>query len=365
MATLTNAWFADHAPGKGRTILVAEGTAGVTNIVGHGNGWVPYTLAPPGDTIPVDGSTSPVGGMTFAQIMGVFENATGFDGYEYLSGMPAHTNSKNLSLSCWVDCGVTTVPGWVPAPNQGALLEGYSSADSSGAARYGVYLNITQDPPTFSLAWNGPTTVVQGGSYNGGDVTYPGDGTTNAGWVHLMVAIQVNADGSAVRSVIYVNDTEIVDSSNTAAAGTFTALPLSENTPQTTSAAKIVVKNIGGRQNPGSDPNKAPYQTSPDSGEGLSAALAEFALYEGQFIDWAIAANRAKFHVTSLALNYYAPCDIGTKGQTPTGTKASVYLRGGPAQFILNAAAGNSALTKNVVGIHDLLAVDDPPAPPV
>lgn len=364
MTSITDAWFVDHAMGKGKQVVVSGTTSSMTGIIGTGSGYAPYTLPTAGDTIPVDGSTSPVSGMTFAQIMAVFQNATGFDGYEYLSGLPSHSNSKNLSLSCWVDCGISNVVGWTPTPAQGALLEGYSTSDSSGAQRYGLYLNVKQDPPTFSVAWDGPTTCIQGGSFDGGDYTFPGDGTTNAGWVHLMMAIQVNSDGSAVRVVIYVNDTAIVDDTTTLTPGSYTAMPFSENTPLTTSSAKIVVKNIGGRQNFLSDPNEAPYQTSPDSGEGLSAALAEFALYEGQFIDWAIAANRDKFHVKSLAQAYYAPCDIGSSGQTPTGTKASVYLRGGPAQFIHNAAASGALLTKNVVGVHDLIAVSDPPVAP-
>lgn len=87
-------------------------------------------------------------------------------------------------------------------------------------------------------------------------------------------------------------------------------------------------------------------------GDGLKAGITEFWCASGQYIDFSIQANRRKFNCTDAGLTAYAPVDLGTHGQTPTGTKPDVYLTGNPFQWGVNRANGMKTQVYNALNAN-------------
>jgi hypothetical protein len=89
----------------------------------------------------------------------------------------------------------------------------------------------------------------------------------------------------------------------------------------------------------------------PRDGEGFRGGVTELWIAPGQFIDWSVAANRYKFHNSDTGVgnpssaSIWAPCDIGSTGKTPTGTKPLIYLTGKNLDFNKNRAKNGAALT--------------------
>jgi hypothetical protein len=88
----------------------------------------------------------------------------------------------------------------------------------------------------------------------------------------------------------------------------------------------------------------------PDEGQGFRGGVTELWIAPGQFIDWSVAANRYKFHNSDTGVgnpssaSIWAPCDIGSTGKTPTGTRPLIYLTGKNLDFNKNRAKNGTVL---------------------
>lgn len=329
----TNGWFADRAPGLGKRLIVSGNTVGLSGVVivgqpstGGGSTNPPGSYAP----LPPAGSTiPPIGNPGRAPYFLAFKEAVGFDGSTYLTGPATGGTGTKISISVWVNAGVSNVPGFTPDPTKGTLWE-------SGQA-VGHFTNVAFGPtPGVSTAEiNVPSTGY----------SYPSDGTTNAGWVHVMLSLTATFSGGnfSQRALGYINDTPWVNQ-------TLTGSTLGETTLNFATNAII-----GGEGNFDG--------TIVDPGFGLKLAMTEYWVKSGVFIDWSIEANRYKFQVTDGvgALQTWAPCDLGTNGSAPGFGVPLAYLSGGSSLFPKNRAAGGAALTVNTTttGLFD---VDDPPS---
>jgi hypothetical protein len=78
-------------------------------------------------------------------------------------------------------------------------------------------------------------------------------------------------------------------------------------------------------------------------GDGLLGAVTEVWIDEKTYIDWSNSANRAKFHTTDILGNVFVPTDLGAHGQTPTGTRPTMYYTGNPTKFTTNRVNGQVA----------------------
>lgn len=78
-------------------------------------------------------------------------------------------------------------------------------------------------------------------------------------------------------------------------------------------------------------------------GDGLYGAVTELWIAEGQYVDWSNSANRNKFHTTDILGNVFVPTDIGAHGETPTGTRPTMYFTGDPTKFVINRVNGATA----------------------
>jgi hypothetical protein len=194
---------------------------------------------------------------------------------------------------------------------------------------------------------------------------------------HVMIAIHTVS--GQVKATIYVNDTAII--TDTAISPDFSAfltgetakIPFGPVTGVTTypalrdNAAQAVqpivaspnVWHVGGRL---IDFFHEWDTASPDElsvfpeGDGLYGAVTELWIAQGQYIDWSNSANRNKFHTTDILGNVFVPTNIGAHGETPTGTKPTMYFTGGPDQFVVNRVNG---VTCNVYkGTRNSLTLD-------
>lgn len=314
-------------------------------------------LAPAGDTIPTGSNLSPVAGMTRAQIFRAFSEAVGFSGaeavYGWQMGLPTGPIG-DLTLSCWVNFGVQNILGWTPVQDVGDLVMFNSPGDSpytqesifgvggSNLTAYGLTVFQPGVPDH-----HGPICVRS--SYKapyppwGGSIfEWPLDNTSNAGWCHLMAAVHSIATTSFggphtnVQIVIYINDTELMNDTldNTVSPGTLS--PDSEYPISADAVDLLGFYNI--------------------VAGGLYGALSEFWL-DTQFIDPSNPANREKFHISNLALDNYAPCDLGPTGDLPTGSAPFLYLTGNSLAFPINRVTGEALLV-----FGTLIDVDDPPS---
>lgn len=343
MPNLKDGWFADRSPGGGKVIYTTPGNpATATPIgglvgVGADSGVTPIPAQFPALPEPTTGTfLPPPGASGRASYLKALAAATGFDSKTYLTGVTATTHSRDaISLSCFMDFGVTNVVGFVPNAGLGAIWESGDTFNKSN-------INLAPPPQVSSTDYNTFPTLYPG------VYPYPGDATTNAGWTHVMISYRVINLGTIIgdtipgssRMQLVVNDTVLVDAVQVAANPLQHALDFTNNI------------RIGGDGTPGD-------VFTP--GAGLYGAIAELWVMPNLFVDWTVAANRYKFHCSDagfgLANVTYAPVDIGSAGQRPFGLRPAVYCSGRPGVFVTNRATG-TILTVNG---DALVLVDDPP----
>lgn len=360
MVSFAKAWFADRSPGLGKRLLVNSATVGVNGIVavgqptsGGGASTIPASfpaLPEPGSAIPPPGAAA-----DRAPYFLVFAGATGFDGYTTLSGWKSGTATGSaVSLSCWINLATNAVLPSVP--QVGPLFTQLSGANTSLATLYpGSGLAGTVACAQIDLesgivnTTTGPYAGGQDGNSFTTGYTYP-NRTTSSNWTHLMFAQRLRwtqgsgpVYGYTEKVVIAANDTVLVNSTHSNA---------NLHGPGYIDFANLADpnnRNIGG------------FGTTAPAGAGLIAGLAEYWLATS-FIDWSLASNRAKFHVTDGigAFQSWAPCDLGPAGRRP-GITPLLYLSGAPSVFVHNRADAGATLTTNAPVGHGLFLVDDPP----
>ena len=377
MPNLLDGWFCDRAPGAGKIFQAGTATVYTGGVVANGQPINPFVVVQPGELFPNASSpataVSPVSGLTRAQALSVFTSAVGFDGATALTGLPAVHDSKTFSLSTWVNFGTQTIVGFNPNPEQGSLFCGPDrqfTGVRTGNTAYSISLL-----PGAGTDFGGTTPVDSGpivdfwNAEAGAEpaISYPLDGTTNAGWVHMMYSIKPNAGNNDWYLQIYLNDSVLFDGD------LFTALSgvlfddsdgLDLYLPFSTASTGSCVWTIGGNTFVGShstaDGTAFSFNSTP-SGSGLYGAVTEM-WGSTQWVDWSITANRYKFHTTDILGITYGPCNLGQTGALPFGHVPWFYLRGGPSEFIINQANRKNTLT--LVGTSaTLIEVDDPPSP--
>ena len=341
---LYDAWFVDRARGDGKVVYATPGNSatavGISGLTAAGVAVLPYVPAVP--NLPAAGSTiSAVGQSDRSTFFLAYKAAVGFDGRTALYGWPAGTDSSKFSSSVWLNFGVSNIVGFTPNPKQGAL---YGANWSSGVAT----------PSYFAQAFsnNAGTQSIVSSTFeifnNQAVSPWPSDGTTNAGWVHLMFSFETNYNTNKDRTLIYANDTLICDTLTTQGnlIGAYN-LSFGEAT-----VANVVQQYIGG--DGGSEGSTMT--------DGLYCAVTELWVAQGKFIDWNSQANRNLFHVTDLLKSNYAPCSLGTTGSSPFGYRPTLYLTGNPTDFVYNRAGGMAQLSVlKATGSNGLILVDDPP----
>lgn len=353
LPSLTNAWFADRAPGAGKLLIVNGVTTGVNGVVALGQPGSGGSSTPPATyaSLPDAGTTiPPPGSSSRSSFLVVFAAATGFNGNSSIT-IPKGTSSTQWAFSGWLNYGVLGTFGFTPSPtaNGGQILRPAGSVnDGAGNSCAAFELLSYKNPgtvPGLYVAGDDNATLFQG-------FTWPVDSLANqgAGWVHLMVSLRLSVVTLVgpvweykLQVVAYANDTQILNATT----------PVS--TPSWMLGAPTVldfndILNAGIFF--GSD------STTPTN-NGLYAGVAEIWEAPGQYVDWSVAANRYKFHTSDgfAPLETFAPVNLGPTGALPTGKAPRLYLSGPPSLFPNNRASG-SLLTVNGAS---LVLIDDLP----
>lgn len=299
-----------------------------------------------------------------------------FDGVAALYGLTRHADSASFAMSFWFNPYPETA-GSPQVQNYGAVFANSIGtevvADGDDTPSYfGVkYTSTPPDNSSFSSV-----VMTMPGSHHGDHVTNGGapasvsSASSNLsiagyfvseidemqGWSHVMVGI--HASGGKSKLTIWVDDTEIVtdgDMGNNAfwnnsapiadeawvvgfSDPTFTDPNGDYGDPGEYNAPWVV----GGVFNT-SHPNTLPKDDQ--EGNGMIGAITEMWIAPGQFIDWSNSANRLKFHNVDLTGTMFAPTNLGSRGQTPTGTRPQYYFTGPPAKFPINRGVGGAAVS--------------------
>ena len=87
----------------------------------------------------------------------------------------------------------------------------------------------------------------------------------------------------------------------------------------------------------------------------VNAAIAEFWFAPGQFIDFSNPTNRAKFISSGF------PVNLGSTGQTPTGTSPLVYFKGAAGSNNINSGTGGNFITNGTFSIASSSPSDSSP----
>ncbi len=349
MPSLTNAWFADRAPGSGKQLIINGGanTVGINGVVGlgqpgsGGSSTPPATYAPlpePGMVIPPPGSS------TRPSFFLAFAAATGFKGNAAVALPTGLDGQTKWSLSCWLNFGTTNVVGFTPSPifDVGGGFPGQSNL---------LYLsenNLTNSTPmglTTAISSISGLALSVGLPLIGANFSYPEDFGLSSGWVHVMASI--NMTQPATRSPnfpmtvvvqLFVNDTLIF---NNTVSGDIGLLSSAFNFASET-------RTLG-----------ASYPI-PLGEPSFYGAITEFWEAPGKFVDWSNPLNRYKFHTSDgfagSAFQTFAPVNLGPTGSRPFGYRPLTYLSGPPSLFPNNRAGGALSLTGG-----PLILIDDPP----
>lgn len=352
---LKDGWFADRSPGGGKVIYTTAGNPAtatpVGGLIGIGASGTP-PASPSFPSLPATGSTiPPAGSADRAAFFLAFKSAVGFDGETALYGWTAGTDSADWSLSAWLNYGVTAIAGWTPDPNIGNLY----------AANYDNPFSFSPLRSNLNFGSGGGGGRISAGtnwssSPDGGPVSWPSDGTTNAGWVHVMASFRASASTFHDRYQVYLNDTAYTDvfQLQPNEIGPY-VIGFSEAIEDGTgiNVPGTVLQYIGGLNGGGENNTMT---------TAFKGAVTELWVAQGHFVNWAVSANRYKFQVTDALKQNYAPCDIGWRGQAPFGYLPTLYLTGGPSSFILNRARGETLKVLLANLSTGLFIVDDPPS---
>lgn len=234
-----------------------------------------------------------------------------------------------------------------PKISTNVLPSGGSITNTSVLSSYFVKGNTTLDPSDPAFLWSGL------------------GGFPSTTWVHVMISMS-----GGQRLVIYMNDTSIVDETvsqqdDVTVAGGTSSITLPDEWTFPFDRTDFVdvdsaqqVWAFCGRPPQGSGGSTLPDGSGPDpSVNGLIINLVEAWFAAGQFVDWAIEANRYKFHIANAGKTIFAPCSVGATGSLPTGSVPTLYLSGGPAVFPVNKA---TSLSLSVFGAVQASSVPVP-----
>lgn len=343
MPNLVDNWTVDRSPGQGKTLIVGGVRTPIGGLVGVGGTGTPPVTGPTLFTLPAAGTVIPpsTGTGSRASYFPTFAAAVAFDGQTALYGWPAGTDSPNFAMAAFVNFGINSIVGYTPNPLQGSL--------------YGQNAN---SPPSYSYFNTFPSPLgglymntFYSGAFDTGAITWPSDGTTNAGWVQLFMSFKANAVSSKDWAQVVINDTVLFNGYVAQSEGAYT---IGYSHPTIASVVKQYIGGDGG--------NESGTMT-----DGFKGGVSELWIAQSKFVDWSIKANRDRFRVSDAlpigsAFKVYAPCDIGTAGQKPFGYKPTLYLSGGPSSFVYNRANANAKLSVLTANLSTgLILVDDPP----
>lgn len=298
--------------------------------------------------------------------------AVWFDGYAALHGLSLHADHKDFSISFWYNpydeafsdllgdqaygavfsnCGVNErlVNGsWITENFQFRYTSNnvsQTSANICGGVMPGTH--------------NGDPGAPQSVSFGSNNLTFTTFSTDPVdemqGWCHVMGAC--HTVGGRKKVTVYVNDTAIISDAqmNDSAfygggahiddeeftmrfsAPTFT----DPNGDYGDAGAASAPWAVGGRFD-GSNLGEGTLMTD---GSGMVGAVTEMWIAPGQYIDWSSGANREKFHKADLTGTLYAPVNLGSRGQAPTGTRPQYYFTGPPSKFPINRGVGGAAVS--------------------
>ncbi len=362
---LVDGWFCDRSPGSNSGALARFGTSSTSGIVGVGVSSIPASLPvlpAAGDTIPGAGAFSPISGMTRQQINLSLSEAVGFTGATMLYGWTPPADAISWSMSLWVNYGVSNTSLFIPDRTLGCF---YASNNGTGdpagdqLIQFIPSLVDVGDGASPGPALQVDTSDPVNAPFVSTDFSFPSDRSSNSGWIHLMASLKLSTN--SVLMQLYADDTQIINQA--VAGGPFTGGKWRFSTAAFSDANGLHTNGIGNYQVLSTDPGTATDQTANGvNGKGLYCAMAECWMSEGQYIDWSKPSNRAKFHISSNDGQNYAPCNLGRFGQLPTGTKPTVYLRGGPSLFTTNRATGTATSAGSLLTlIGSLTSISDPP----
>jgi hypothetical protein len=200
------------------------------------------------------------------------------------------------------------------ADSERLLISFWWKNDTSqdGASRYPFYTAngkgyfVVQSSEMPRLFWKNDvgTNVLM--------VTAANDFTGDSAWHHFLISADL---GSTATRAVYIDGTP--------ASVTWNAYVTSETFDLTDSGM-----HVGGA----------------NGGSYMKGCLAEVWIsgFEPSYYDISVQANREKFR-TALG----APANLGADGSAATGTLPLIYLKGGPAQFHINATGRGNFLPRN------------------
>lgn len=342
MPNLVDNWTVDRSPGQGKTLLVSGSRVGIGGLVGIGQPSGGGSSTPPTGfpILPAAGTVlPPPGSSARAAFFALFKDATGFDGKTALYGWPAGTDATSIAISAWINYGVNNIVGYTPNPLQGVL---YGANFISGVSP--VYVDIGPGGNN-SGAIIGASTFWSSNIAQAPIVTWP-TGIVGSHWVHYMFSFQSGYNHD--RYLIYLNDTLYMDLYASQSSGGY---KLSFGTSVSGPTVEQYIGGDGGSE-------------SGSMTDGFYGGVAELWVAQGRFVDWNAKANRYLFH-TSDQLSptpSFAPVSLGNAGQAPFGYRPTLYLTGGPPNFIYNRANSLAQLSTLAAGVGaGLKSVDDVP----
>ena len=353
MPNILDAWMADRARGAGKVVYATAATpstaVGIGGLIGAGTSSPPAgpaapVLMPAGTLIP------PVGSAERAQFFLAFNEAVGFDGNTALHGWAATPSSKSFSMFLFVNYGVMNIVGFTPNPNQGYFYEAdYQLFPDDTFPSVAVFAGTSGTNP--------PSGLLVGTSSGGGpsstpSLTWPEDLGLSTGWIPVMFSMKITGPSSG-HAQIYAAETALFDGATTTNDGTS---PFSF--ARDVDDSGNFMKWIGG--NGLSSPDSPSYVNN----NGAVVAMTQLVVYEGHYIDWSNPATRHSFFTYDPfdLVPVYAPVDIGKNGAKAIGRRPTIYLTGGPTDFLYNRAQGNLKLTQYTANLSNgLISIDDPP----
>lgn len=254
-------------------------------------------ILPPQEPLYAPGTVLPASPIALQVIDGVY-----FNGNSFISNLMAVATLTTFSLSVWLFFAGRSGALWnTPIPGAG---NGYEDAPNNFHGATNVHSGA------FSNSGGAGVTQVPGGA-----------------WYHYMFA------RSASSASCFVNDTNM-------------GSPVSFNGGSGIPARLLMIGGSSQIQLNGNGLASLSGSSQVPAGYGLAAGMAELWM-DTTYIDWTVAANRQKFHTTDLAALRYAPVNLGTRGQTPTGANPKCYLSGNPKQFRINRANKSRIFTYN------------------
>ena len=358
MPNILDAWMADRARGAGKVVYATAATpstaVGIGGLIGAGTSSPP--AGPSSLILPEAGTLIPPRGSAdrSSYFIGL-EAAVGFDGNTALHGWAPTPAATSFSMFVFLNYGVMNIVGFIPNPLQGCFYSaGYSASPTfTDPNAISLFASTTGTNPSSSI------NVLSGEA--GGppaaslpSITWPEDLGLSSGWIPVMFSYKLVSPTSAHAQIV-VADTVLYNNSFASSSG-YPPYEFSFN--HDLDDTGNFMKWIGDN---GSSSNGAPSYVNND---GAVVAMTQLVVYEGHYIDWSNPATRYKFFTYDSfdLVPTYTPVDIGKNGSKAIGKRPTLYLAGGPTDFLYNRAQGGLKLTQYTANLSNgLILIDDPP----